>query len=213
MKLRPVDSTIPLIPRSSGTLSSTWNLINATQRWRWRRCRRRSRTNLQVRQQGRANFKFPLRFDLHSVASAWKKVDSANGRISRIPFRRDGRSSPTPPFPILFLSLSYPRFLYSQIDYYARFCVKPWPLFSGYLIFVSAARVRDFKSLFVTGLRSFDRHDDRGRISICGFHPTILFPRWIVKLIVDGELDCVEKLSSAGESIETMILIDRYLQN
>lgn len=76
MKPRTVDSTIPLIPRSSTALSSTWNLINAARRWRWRRCRRRSRTNLQVRQQDRADFKFPLLFDLHSVASAWKKVDS-----------------------------------------------------------------------------------------------------------------------------------------
>jgi len=33
---------------------------------------------LQVRQQDRADFKFPLLFDLHSVASAWKKkVDAA----------------------------------------------------------------------------------------------------------------------------------------
>lgn len=35
MKPRPVDSTIPLIPRSSRALSSTWNLINAARRWRW----------------------------------------------------------------------------------------------------------------------------------------------------------------------------------
>jgi len=145
MKLRTVDSTIPLIPRSSTVLSSTWNLINAARRWRWRRCRRRSCTNLQVRQQNRADFKFPLLFDLHSVTSAWeKKWIRANGWI-RV-------QSPCVTVVLSFLLpfiFFFPRLHVSswQTDRY-RTPVKSRPLFSGYLIFVSLLRVRDFKSLF-----------------------------------------------------------------